>query len=323
MTNEEYKEELLFYMLERLIELYDQFETSQASDELNLDFPEIVKNLNGDDFNPDKKNKLKTDLKVLFEALKYVIVQREQLNKDMNYAEKIQEFLIPRQPPQIPELDIASFFQPARMVSGDYFDFIPIANNRYGFTIADVSGKGLPGALIMSMLRSVLRLVSQQNPFPGLVLRDLTKALFKDLKPGIFITIVYMIFDTNTKLVTLSSAGHNPVIHFNHKQSKINLIKPEGVGIGVGDESFFQKHLYEEKLQMSSGDILFLYTDGLVEAMNIKEEEFGVDRLKELIKRNSLRSSQEIIDVVMKEVRDFIGKAILKDDITIVSLKFE
>ncbi|MDD3626622.1 MAG: PP2C family protein-serine/threonine phosphatase, partial [bacterium] len=217
--------------------------------------------------------------------------------------------------------DFFPYFKAARIVSGDYYDFIPIASNLMGFTVADVSGKGLPGSLIMSMARSVLRFESQQNPFPGLVLRHVSSVLLKDLKPGFFITMVYAILNTTSKVLSISSAGHNPVLLFRKSEGEIQELKPRGVGIGIGDELFFEKHLFEEKFFLQQGDIFFMYTDGLTEAMNEAEEEFGLERVKEIILENSDKSSKKIVEEIIKDVESFRKDALQNDDITILCLK--
>jgi len=291
----------------------------------------LLKEQNEPDLNLDRFKLLGKEIKdreefekevdEFFSILTRLIQDRKIYKEELKVAEKIQEALIPDEAPEIEGFDIFPYFKAARVVSGDYYDFIPIASNLIGFTVADVSGKGLPGSLIMSMARSVLRFESQQNPFPGLVLRHVSSVLLKDLKPGFFITMVYAILNTTSKVLSVSSAGHNPVLLFRKSEGEIQELKPRGVGIGIGDELFFEKHLFEEKFFLQQGDIYFMYTDGLTEAMNESEEEFGLERVKEIILENSDKSSKKIVEEIIKEVESFRKDAPQNDDITILCLK--
>lgn len=286
---------------------------------INLD---NIKRLFREDMNGIKDFDVILDnMNTFFKVLMKVINEREQLKAELKIAEQIQETLIPDEAPEIEGFDIYPYFKAARVVSGDYYDFIPISNNLMGLTIADVSGKGLPGSLVMSMVRSVLRFESRQNPFPSMVLREVCKVIAQDLRPGIFITMVYAILNTVSKSISMVSAGHNPVLLYRSSEEEIQELKPKGVGIGIGDEKFFEKHLFEEKFFLQSGDILFFYTDGLNEAMNEKDEEFGLEKVKDIILQNAEKSSKKIIEIITEQVDKFRGDALQNDDITLLCLK--
>ncbi len=247
-------------------------------------------------------------------------VERKSFERELNIAKEIQEKLLPERIPQIPGFDIHSHYNSAKEVGGDYYDFIVIDQTHLGIIVADVAGKGIPGAMVMTMARSLVRLASVRNVSPGDTFKKVNRILAKDIRRGMFVTAAYMVLNVKTRTLRVASAGHNPVVLYRAKAGENELIKPAGIALGFDKGTIFDNHIKEVEVQLEEGDRIVTYTDGVNEAMNNDSEEFGEDRFFQLVKTHARKSSQEFVDAIVKALDEHRGAAEQSDDITITTL---
>jgi sigma-B regulation protein RsbU (phosphoserine phosphatase) len=203
-------------------------------------------------------------------------------------------------------------------VSGDFFDFIDIDANTVGFVIADVTGKSVSGALVMTASKSVFRLLSEDRLSVGEIMNRANKQIKKDITKakGMFVALLYAVLNIDDKTLGLCSAGQTQPILLSGKTGEATLIETEGDAFPLGIVEFAE---YEEtKLHLESGDLLIFYTDGVVEAMNKKGKMYGFDRFLEVIKENRGLDANTFLQKLIDDINSFVGKAEQHDDLTIV-----
>ena len=229
----------------------------------------------------------------------------------------IQESLLPEGLPSIDGYDFGALYIPAEHAGGDYYDCIKMSNNYWGFLVADVSGHGTPAAVIMAITRAVMRSYTFDVVSSSEALAMVNEILCDNIHTKDFVTMFYMVMDPSRGSLNLASAGHNPALHFDSSEFLVKKITAGGMFLGT-----FPGLEYEEKkLSLDTGDIFFMYTDGLVEAMNGKREQYGYDRLVSKLMMFSGYSCSRIIDEIMADVRDFVDGNNFEDDITILAIK--
>jgi len=246
---------------------------------------------------------------------------KERMERELQIAKDIQQFILPKESPVIENFDIVSLYRSAMEVGGDYYDYVKVSGNEIGIVIGDVSGKGVPGALIMAMVRSILQAIGMGNHSTKDVLSRLNKHVCNSLKTDMFVSIFYCILDTKNRTLTYSRAGHDPLILLSAGKSEYELLTTNGLAIGLSDPATFSEVIEEKKIQLSSHDIVVFYTDGITEAMNEKQEEFGFDKLANVITSNRALDAKGISAKIDEEVTQFVGKMHQHDDITMVVLK--
>lgn len=251
------------------------------------------------------------------------VIEKQKLDRDLVIAKDIQRMLLPRKCPDIDRWDIGVLSKNAMEIGGDYYDFIDVGKDKLGVVIADVAGKSIPGALVMSMTRSIIRTKAIGVNSASSVIMSANELICQDVDPDMFISLVYLIIDTSRNNITYARAGHEPIIHYHAKESTCELIKPEGMVLGINCDSLFNNSLKEADFQMCPGDILILYTDGITEAVNEKQEEFGLSNLLDSIKIASNGSAQDIVKNIQERITRFTGGIPQKDDITLVVMKLK
>jgi sigma-B regulation protein RsbU (phosphoserine phosphatase) len=240
----------------------------------------------------------------------------QALEEDLRTARHIQQSLLPKENPKLAGIDIAGLSIPAKEVGGDYYDFIPIDDDHLGIAIADVSGKGTPAALLMANLQACLR---GQAVINRSVKDTVTKANFmlsRFMDMGKFITLFYGILNIKNKTFTYTNAGHNFPFLLD-KDGNLKTLEKGGIILGMFDTAVYE----EETVQLKPGDLLLLYTDGITEATNDKEEMFEEKRLLKLLKDNQSLSAQPFSQKIVDEVLLFCGTIPQGDDITLVLVK--
>ena len=243
------------------------------------------------------------------------------LEKEMRTARDVQRILLPDGDPKIPGFNIAGTNLPARLLSGDYFDFIDVDEEHLGIVIADVSGKGIGASLIMAMCRSVIRANAAHNHSPGNVLRAANRQLFPDIREDMFISLAYAILDKRNGEMLIARAGHDPPLLYRKGDSSIRPIKPKGIAIGIDDGEVFDRALAHESIKLEEGDTFLLYTDGVNEALDQSGEEFGMERLHDAFLTQSSKSSAGIVESITREIQSFAGSAPQNDDITLIAIQ--
>jgi phosphoserine phosphatase RsbU/P len=238
---------------------------------------------------------------------------RSQLQeRELDKAREIQEGLLPKRIPQVRGLEVAGKWQPASVVGGDYFDVLKFSESKIGVCIGDVVGKGISAALLMANLQASFRAFASEAVSPGTLVGKLNEVLSNNIAPDKFVTFCYCMIDMSGNRLTYASAGHCPPILF-HKSGEAVPLKEGGTPLGI-----FPDRKYEDVgLQLESGDRLALYTDGLTEAMNSDEQEFGERRLVDLGSRNIALSASELLTAIRKEVVSFCSGS-FQDDFTLV-----
>lgn len=258
------------------------------------------------------------------EILKEAISSRDQLaalHRELHIATEIQTSILPRTFPPFPdrkEFDIFAKMITASEVGGDFYDFFPLDKHRIGFAIGDVSGKGVPAAILMATSRSFLKATAVRGIPADACLSAVNNILVEESLPHMFVTLFYGILDTRNGSLEYCNGGHNPP-YLVSGEGKIEQLENIG-GLLLG---FVKDTKYKSKtVNLQPGDTLFLYTDGVTEAMNEKEDEFATDRLEDCLKRNYKLQLTEITEKVIKEVQAFSRGRPQTDDITCLTLRY-
>ena len=247
--------------------------------------------------------------------------QLESLKGDLAIAGEIQQAILPRVFPPFPDLadrlDIAASMTPAKDVGGDFYDFFRIDDNRIGFVIADVSGKGIPAAIFMSVSRTLVRATGIRGGSPADCITYSNKLLATESVDCMFVTVFYGILDVTTGEITYCNAGHNPpyVVKRSGEVTALPMSSDPMAGAIDGID------YHECHLQLEKGDALVMFTDGVTEAMNVQNEEFGEERLEDTLAEVTLHNCQQMVEAIKTDVAAFAGDAEQSDDITVLALK--
>src|SRR6059058_890036 len=258
----------------------------------------------------------------LYNAIIYSMAnEKKRLDHDLEIARDIQRILLPSEAPAINGFQISGINVPARQVSGDYFDYIQVDDERLGVAIADVSGKGVPASLIMAICRSVLRAEAARNPSPADVLRKVNRQLYPDIKEDMFISMAYLILDHQRDGVTLARAGHDAPLLYKRQSQTVTPIKSPGMVVGIDSGNVFDRLTADFAVPLERDDCLVLYTDGVTEALNTEGDEFGLDRMVQSVRASAIDGAQAIVKRVIEDVRDFTGSLPQNDDITLIAIR--
>lgn len=236
--------------------------------------------------------------------------QREQMTREAREARVIQQALLPKTSPSIPGFSVSGLSIPVGAVGGDWYDFIPMDNGRWGLVLADVSGKGTAAALLMSATRGILRSLAAAACTPREVLTKLNRLLVEDFPAGRFVTMVYAVLDPAKRTLTFANAGHPPPLLMNGVSAQF-LDVERGIPLGLGASDFS-----EVEVKLAVGSRLVFYSDGITEAGNLMDEEYGSVRLQEHFLRTDA-SAESLLD----EVRSFADGAGLHDDASVILVK--
>jgi serine phosphatase RsbU (regulator of sigma subunit) len=257
----------------------------------------------------------------LREARAQLAAQLLALNTELEMARQIQLSILPHTLPKLPGLDIAARYLPMTSVAGDFYDFINIDDQHLGILIADVSGHGLPSALIASMLQVALTAQVAHASEPGKVLSGLNKALCGKFTHN-FVTAAYIYVDLEKNVMRYAGAGHPPVLQYRNSTGKTIEVVENGIVLGVLEESTYQAR----ELTLEPGDRHVLYTDGIPEAANFAEELYGADRFMRFVENNHSLGADEFADAFLAEIARWTGKSAnlgQQDDITLLLFDFK
>src|SRR5438309_3544298 len=258
----------------------------------------------------------------LYNAIIYSMAnEKKRLDHDLEIARDIQRILLPAEAPAINGFQISGINVPARQVSGDYFDYIRVDEERLGVVIADVSGKGVPASLIMAICRSVLRAEATRNPSPADVLRKVNRQLYPDIKEDMFISMAYLILDHERNGITLARGGHDAPLLYKQQSQSVTPIKSPGMVLGIDSGNVFDRITSDFVVPLERDDCLILYTDGLTEPLNTQGDEFGLERTTESVRASASDGAQAIVRRVIDDVRNFTGSQPQSDDITLIAIR--
>jgi sigma-B regulation protein RsbU (phosphoserine phosphatase) len=270
---------------------------------------------------------LSLTIKKAIEHIKYIknmqkdSAQLESLKGDLAIASEIQQAILPRIFPPFPEnaqqLDIAASMHAAKDVGGDFYDFFRIDDDHIGFSIADVSGKGIPAAIFMAVSRTLIRATGIRGGNPSDCITYSNKLLATESVDCMFVTVFYGIYTISTGEISYCNAGHNPPIVLKADGTAMELPMPQDPLMGALEDMTY----HDVNMKLEPGETLVMFTDGVNEAMNKDFQEFGDDRLIASLQKCSGQNCQQIIDSVKADVASFVGEMEQSDDITLFALK--
>jgi phosphoserine phosphatase RsbU/P len=249
------------------------------------------------------------------------ISERERIGKELEIARNVQVSLLPKMQPEVGGFDIAGICIPAKEVGGDYYDFVSLPNNRIGIALGDVSGKGVPAAIYMTLTKGILQSHAEEGVSPREVLIKVNSLMYRTIERNSFVSMLYAILDAGTRKIRYARAGQCPVILTQGAGGRGSFVTPRGMALGLENGKVFDAVLEEQELQLGPGQVLVFYTDGFTEAMNAHTEEFGEDRLMDSIARRKEHSAAALIQAVCADVTAFTGDAPQHDDMTMVVVR--
>jgi sigma-B regulation protein RsbU (phosphoserine phosphatase) len=248
-------------------------------------------------------------------------LEKQRMEEELNFARDLQLSMLPAQCPVADGYQIAATSLPAREVGGDFYDFIEMENGKTGFVIGDVTGKSVSGALVMSAARSVLRMLSEEKFRLGEIMARANRRARKDMRSGMFIALLYAVLDAKNGKLSLCSAGQTQPIHFSAQTGTAGLVETHGdtFPLGILKDADYR----ETALELSPGDRIVLYTDGIVEAKNLQDELYGFDRLIEVILESRAVDADNLMTEILTSVNSFVGEAPQHDDLTLIVITVE
>ena len=241
------------------------------------------------------------------------------LQNELDVASQMQQSILPKRFPQGSDFDVYASMKPARSVGGDFFDVMRLEGGVLGLAVADVSDKGVPAALFMMSSRTLLKGAAIGLGSPSKVLAEVNNLLCEDNETAMFVTLIYAVYDPSSRVLTFANGGHNPPVLIDANGNATRLPLTGGVALGLVPDLEYQ----QMTITLSPGDNVIFYTDGVTEAMNESEEEYGMDRLENLFSESRPSEARAVNDVIFDSVMDFAGDAAQSDDITCMTLRAE
>lgn len=245
----------------------------------------------------------------------------ERLGLELDAASEIQASLLPSRIPSLPGYDVFPFYRSAKEVGGDYYDFFPIDREKLAMVVADVSGKGIPGSMVMATTRTTLRILGPECGTAAETLRQTNKLVAKDMSRGMFVTVIFAMLNVRAREMTVCSAGHNPMVIYRERTGKCDLVNPAGIALGFDKGPVFDRTLKDYSTRLELGDRVVMYTDGVVEAMNENQDEYGDQRFYEFVRDHARMRSKDFALAVVRDIERHRGAAEQHDDITISTFR--
>lgn len=249
------------------------------------------------------------------------VQEKRQLDQELRTAREVQRVLLPNENPDWPGYRVRGVNQAAKLISGDYFDFVEFGHDRHGVVIADVSGKGVGAGLVMATCRSALRARAGKEEGPAAALGALNAQIFEDMRQDMFVSAALVSLENGTGRFTLARAGHDPPLLFRRKTGEVERLKPGGLALGIDKGPVFERVLKEESFRMELGDLLLLYTDGVNEAEDLSGREFGRNRLIASFAALAVQGADAVVEGLSIELAEFAGDRAQGDDITLVAIE--
>jgi len=251
------------------------------------------------------------------DRLQSEVVERERLEREMQLARSIQRTFLPHELPTIPNWDLDTRWRTARQVGGDFYDLINLSNGKLGLVIADVADKGMPAALFMTLVRTLMRAAVQNEESPAVVLEDVNHLMIPDTQNGMFVTIIYAIISPDTGNMVYANAGHNLPLLVHTQKNEVHQLHKGGIALGILDDI----HLEDHHIIIEPDDCIIFYTDGVTEAFSPEGEMFGEEHLQDVIRGACCDSASTILDAIDGSVNEFIGDNPRADDLTMVAIR--
>ena len=247
------------------------------------------------------------------ELLQQEAVKSESMERELQLAREIQSTFLPEKLPEIPGWEIAASWQPARQVGGDFYDILLLDEDHVGIVIADVADKGMPAALFMTLIRTLIRAAVKDKSSPAAVLKQVNTLLIPDSKHGMFVTVFYAVFSLASGKMIYANAGHNPPIVKQDSEDELKELTRTSIALGLFDDI----DVDEREITLKAGDWILFYTDGVTEAFSASDEMFSVERLLRILKETKFVSSRVLVNKIEQSVNEFISGTDLSDDLTL------
>jgi sigma-B regulation protein RsbU (phosphoserine phosphatase) len=247
------------------------------------------------------------------------VIEKLRMEEDLSVARDVQMSMLPGSCPEIEGYEIAAGSTPAREVGGDFFDFIELGERKLGLVLGDVTGKSVSGALIMSASRSVFRMLSEENYTVGEIMIRANRRTKEDITKGMFVALLYAVLDVDERALSVCSAGQTQPILLSGKTGRADLVETQGDNfpLGILDEADYK----ETRMQLTPGDTVVFYTDGIVEAMNQREEVFGFQRLLQVVENSRSKTGEALLKEIVDRAREFAKGASQHDDQTVIVVR--
>jgi phosphoserine phosphatase RsbU/P len=239
------------------------------------------------------------------------------IEREAAIAADIQKTLLPKRLPELPNASFGAFSVPTRGVCGDYYDIIPFRHNRICLVIGDVAGKGIPSSIVMVMIRSILHLITSAQKDIATIINWVNRGITGRIDMDHFATLSLIFYDTESGTLEYTNAGHQPLMIYRKETGTVSTIKLKGVPIGVERTTQYER----VSLAVAKDDIVILYTDGVIEAMNREGRQYGAASLARAIEKNADLTAKEIANKVKMDIQDFMGSARQHDDQTLLLMK--
>lgn len=249
------------------------------------------------------------------------LAQEDRIRQELKIARNVQQSFLPIETPAVEGYDITALCKPAYETGGDYYDFIPLKNDKLAITIGDVSGKGIQAAFFMTFTKGVLHALCSDYRSTIDILTKTNNMFRNNANRGTFISMIFGILDIQKNQFQFSRAGHNPLLFYKKSENKLYEFQPEGLAIGMTGEEIFRKNISEEIINLEKGDILILFTDGIVESISKTNKLYGDQRLQNLVKRNYRLSSKQLLKKLEEDLEKFGEKSAQHDDLTMIVIK--
>ena len=249
-------------------------------------------------------------------------INTERYKEELKIAKQVQTKLLPLVLNSNDDFKVSTFSIAADEVGGDYYDSFKISKTKTAVIIGDVSGKGTSAAFHMAQMKGVFLALAQMNLSPAIFLERANLAISSGLDKTSFVTISYFIIDSEDKLIEYARAGHAPSLYYNNKEKKASFFKNKGLGLGIIRGDTYKNYIQQSSLLYKAGDVLVLYTDGITEAQNEENEEYGYERLLTIVEKNAGNDAQNIQEKIIEDLYDFCKNNLLQDDYSLVVIKF-
>lgn len=251
------------------------------------------------------------------------LLMRNKLEFDLRLASSIQRYLLPENLPQTDSLEFAVKYLPQQLIGGDFYDFFKLPHGKIGVVIGDVSGKGIPAAILMALCQTKLRYIAMSGKSPAQTLCLLNSEMVHAMRSDMFITIIYLVIDPESGEAKFARAGHEPPLLARADSGEAaQPLKSSGMALGMVSEELFDEVMEDASFKMNSGDVLVLYTDGLTEAANPEGGEFTAKKLAQTISTLRSRNANDLNDEIIKSVESFMGPGNkYGDDLTLLTVK--
>jgi len=248
------------------------------------------------------------------------LVEKKRMEKELEIAHEIQGTLLPSSLPHLVDYEMDVYYHPASHVGGDYFDLIPLDDKHLFVVVGDVAGKGVPGLVIMAMVRVIVRALALQRKRPADLLRHLNMLLKKDMKKHIFVTLFCGLLDAERGVLDFASAAHMPLLVYHGKDRTVRMLGTRTKPLGLFPDSEFSKDLEEKSVRLTPGDLFMQFTDGLNEMKNSESDEFGLERIMQVAVDEAAGGARHFIKEIKRRLSEFKGDTPQSDDLTLLAV---